>query len=244
MPRVKRQSPKAANVSAALNRSLTVYALAAGAAGVSLLALAPRAAAQIAYTPAHDILNRDGLYTIDLNHDGIADLLIRQQPYFHEGQVLSVVPPNGNAVVEGALGWAAAMSAGSVVGSSKNFFPHKASMAILSRFGYYYASWAPNTIDHYLGLKFLISGETHYGWARMTVQIHLQTRQIYSKLTGYAYQIQPNTPIAAGDMGSGTAGNETFSSVEAESEAERQVQLSRPHKATLGLLARGWKPDV
>jgi hypothetical protein len=242
MPRAKRQSPKAANVSPALNRSLTVYALAAGAAGVSLL-LAPRATAQIAYTPAHAILNRDGMYTIDLNHDGIADLLIRQQPYFHEGQVLSAVPANGNAVVEGLLGWAAAMSPGSVIGSSKAFFSRKASMAILTKFGYYYASWAPNTIDHYLGIKFLINGETHYGWARMTAQIHLQTRQIYSKLTGYAYQIQPNTPITAGDMGNGAATSENFSSPEPESDAERQLQSSRPDEATLGSLALGWKPN-
>jgi hypothetical protein len=243
MPRAKKQSPKAANVSPALNRSLTVYALAAGAAGVSLL-LAPRATAQIAYTPTHAVLNRDGLYTIDLNHDGIADLLIRQQPYFHEGQVLSAVPANGNAVVEGALGWAAAMSPGSVIGSSKAFFPLKASMAILTKFGYYYASWAPNTIDHYLGIKFLINGETHYGWARMTAQIHLQTRQIYSKLTGYAYQVQPNTPITAGDMGSETTSSGNLSSPEPESDAERQLQSSRPDKGTLGSLARGWKPNA
>jgi hypothetical protein len=43
---------KTANLSASLNHQLNGYALAASAAGVALLALAPTAEAKIVYTPA------------------------------------------------------------------------------------------------------------------------------------------------------------------------------------------------
>jgi hypothetical protein len=58
-----------------LEKSLSAYASAAVAAGVSLLAMTRFADAKIVYTPAHtniSVNNRDPVL-LDLNHDGIAD---------------------------------------------------------------------------------------------------------------------------------------------------------------------------
>jgi hypothetical protein len=43
-----------------------------------------------------------------------------------------------------------------------------------------------------LGLKFLINGQTHYGWAHVTVN---GSRAV---LNGYAYETVPNQPITTG----------------------------------------------
>jgi hypothetical protein len=46
--------------------------------------------------------------------------------------------------------------------------------------------------DRYLGLKFSIAGETHYGWARFTVKAaHLN---IVAMLSGFAFVYFVNEP--------------------------------------------------
>ncbi len=49
-----------------------------------------------------------------------------------------------------------------------------------------------NVSHRYLGLKFIIKGKVHYGWARLNVQSGVAT------LTGYSYETIPNKPIIAG----------------------------------------------
>jgi hypothetical protein len=50
--------------------------------------------------------------------------------------------------------------------------------------------------QRYLGLKLKIAGKTHYGWARLNVQV--TKTAIAATLTGYAYETIPNKPITAG----------------------------------------------
>jgi hypothetical protein len=50
----------------------------------------------------------------------------------------------------------------------------------------------------YLGLKFIIKGQIHYGWARLTVDADWGHEGIHATLTGYAYETVPNKPIIAG----------------------------------------------
>lgn len=78
----------------------------------------------------------------------------------------------------------------------------------------------------YLGFKFLIDGEVHYGWARVNVKatfLHLS-----ATLTGYAYESVANRPILTGF---------THGSVEASSDPSQEVQP--PVKGSLGQLATG-----
>lgn len=59
-----------------LQRKLSLYALAAGAAGAELLALKASAKAEVVYTSVHTIVGRNQIYAIDLNHDGFTDFLL------------------------------------------------------------------------------------------------------------------------------------------------------------------------
>jgi hypothetical protein len=60
-----------------------------------------------------------------------------------------------------------------------------------------------NVANRYLGLKFLIKGKIHYGWARLSVKV--QGHAITATLTGYAYETIPNKYFFYG-KGDGTFG--------------------------------------
>ena len=83
--------------------------------------------------------------------------------------------------------------------------------------------------NRYLGLRFVIKGKIHFGWARLNVRDY--GHHITATLTGYAYETIPNKPIIAG-MTKGTHD----SSIEAPN-----VSLTAPTRepATLGMLALG-----
>jgi len=51
-----------------------------------------------------------------------------------------------------------------------------------------------------LGLRFVVEGEVHYGWARLSVSLghHRQYEDVSGILTGYAYETVPNQPIVTG----------------------------------------------
>jgi hypothetical protein len=64
---------KTSNLSQSIHQQLNMYAIAAGAAGVGLLALAQPAQAKIVYTAANTKLPINAPFYLDLNHDGIKD---------------------------------------------------------------------------------------------------------------------------------------------------------------------------
>jgi hypothetical protein len=62
---------KTTNLSESVHHQLSMYALAAGAAGVGILALAQPGEAKIVYTAAHTPIR--AVVNLDLNHDGLPD---------------------------------------------------------------------------------------------------------------------------------------------------------------------------
>jgi hypothetical protein len=183
----------------------------ASAAGVSALALAQPAEGKIVYTLAHRVIAFGDIYKLDLNHDGITDFTLSQlltggHSFFYNN--LSV---RSNSIVVNASAGILALTSGVKVGSSRHFrdfAAHPGNMlhcqpgnnnAYCLHTGPTSSNWA-NVTNRYLGLKFLINGETHYGWARLTVKVKLQSNKVVITplLTGYAYETVPNTPIITG----------------------------------------------
>jgi hypothetical protein len=105
---------------------------------------------------------------------------------------------------------------------------------------YAFGPWVSVT-KRYLGLKFQIDGKTHYGWARLNVQV--QGNNITATLTGYAYESIPNKRIRAGQTRSKV--EYAASAVSAGEQTSRSGVISSdqisdtPQTASLGILALG-----
>jgi hypothetical protein len=76
---MKRASRQPYKLSESQHRQLDAYALAASAAGVSILALAQPCGAKIVYTSAHEKITN---FHLDLNHDGVTDFLLQATSRF------------------------------------------------------------------------------------------------------------------------------------------------------------------
>jgi hypothetical protein len=249
-----RPSAPAPRTLSALSRSvqtrLNAYALAAGAAGVALLALPQSSQAEIVYTPANVTIGRGGGLNLDLNHDGIIDFTVNEFPgrlSFRTSQFLSVRGKIGNRIncqtsFCGSYPYAAALNSGSHIGpiGGQHGWISAAQMAFeeltILRFVYYGDAW-PRVSDGYLGLRFLINGETHYGWARFTVTFHPgipKNRTWIAQLAGFAYETVANRPIAAGQT-KGNSNDEDASSAPSKA----QPMQSPKRGQTLGSLALG-----
>jgi hypothetical protein len=239
---------------------LHAYALAAGAAGVSLLALVQPSEAEIVYTPVDEIIGRQGTYKLDLNNDGIDDFIIEERPSrdsFASIQQLFARIPTGNFVkcassecISTNSDVAAAIPLGARIGpGERGWIPYLAWMAFeeLAKRGtvLYTHPWV-NVTDRYLGLEFQINGETHYGWARLTVRFlpgPPEERTWEARLTGYAYETTADTAINAGQTeGDADKASLDRNSVPGFSGASGALTVEAPavaEPAPLGALALG-----
>jgi hypothetical protein len=183
-----------------LENALLTYAAVASAVGLVLVS-PQQSEAKIIYTPAHQIIGKNARYHLDLNHDRLPDFTLVNKHDCNTDfciDVLSAIPAAGNGV-EGKPGflsipYAYALKRGALVGPKQ---PFAGKLMASSDSGQGTIGRWLNVTNGYLGLKFKIHGQTHYGWARLTVKI-LGSATIRTTLTGYAYETIPNRPIVAG----------------------------------------------
>jgi hypothetical protein len=218
-----------------LDRRLVAYVAAAGAAGIALITVAAPAAAEIVYTKTNLTLDENEVLAIDLNGDGVTDL------YFSWGGgsnevFMQLAPASGNGVVglrtppkhNCCSSYPAPLFFGVPIGPGENF-RFQPSQRLLTAFASgtpSYGQWTQKT-NRYLGLKFKISGQTHYGWIR------LSTTPLWGTVTGYAYETIPNKSIKAGYVGGPAVGHRARFA----DPTEMLAPVGRV--PSLGLLARG-----
>lgn len=175
-----------------------------------MVALAQPTEAKVVYTKTHQTIGINGIYELDLNHDGIVDFPIQQ---CCGGGSTSVVANGlfakealGNAV-EGTISgsgsyrryFAAALKHGAHIDPKQRFISGGYNGEVMASVTQccttgsdnYIGRWL-NVKNRYLGLRFKIEGRPHYGWARLSVR--LQQLHITATLTGYAYETVPNKP--------------------------------------------------
>jgi len=205
---------------------LTSYAMAAGAAGVGLLALVPPAKAAIIYTPSHISILYDGTYqgggfvtyALDINRDGVPDfsfqLRLLPHPLFPENAMtLSAFAHRNNGVLPSPLG------SGYAVGPGEGFVP----LGRLFDWRGVYTQDCPacpftsHTSAAFrgtraFGLSFMFNGATHYNYARIGISgLGNPFEPPQTFLDGYAY----------------------------ETVADKTIFTTLPEPGTLGLLALG-----
>ena len=124
MKRSSGPGKRPSNLSESVHHQLNMYALAASAAGVGLLALLSPAEAKIVYTPA-DVNSSWYFYKLDPNHDGIADFVLNSFPIFHYSTFVKVPAiysaPSPNAVM--GKSHLAAVWPGEEIGPKRKFYP-------------------------------------------------------------------------------------------------------------------------
>jgi hypothetical protein len=250
MKRFSRPSRTSAKLSKFVNQNLNMYMLSATAASVGMMALAQPAQAKIIYTQAHVNFSQFPPVTLDLNHDGTADFMLALGGGANSdavSQFAFVYAPRSNpsngavATAKGAYQPAVALRAGSRIGSGRLFnqadilVEHYSHLGKGSSSTYWEGQWGnggKGLKNRYLGLKFMIDGKVHFGWARVTVAT--SGRTFTAILTGYAYETIPNKSIIAGQ----TKGQDEIDNTIGQTNPA-SLAAPIPESATLGLLAMG-----
>jgi hypothetical protein len=224
-----------------------VYSLAAAAAGVSILALTQPANGEVVITRKTIPIPVNAYFlpppppvAIDINHDGINDFSFSLYSFaYHSFNLdLTMWPLEGGAVMgqPGLKGpiYASALMRGAKIGPSAHFSTTgRADIELAHGFDAssnysrkLYGNWGGNPTNRYIGVKFLINGQTHYGWVRMTVTT--EPSGLSATITAYAYETVANKRILAGSPAK---------------TAEAASRLSDPSlhqgRASLGMLAFG-----
>jgi hypothetical protein len=224
------------------NRQLSRYSLAAAIAGVSVLALAQPAESEVIVTKKTiPIPLSPGTETIpiSLNNDGINDFSFSLYSFSYKSfrRSLRMWPLEGGAVVAQTsarhnVPSALALVRGAKIGPSAHFSNDKFANIEESNGGCsaqrstcqqgFSGLWGGNPKNRFLGVRFLINGETHYGWIRLTVTTP-PGGIISAMITGYAYETIANKPIEAGTAATTAA-------------VQARPRQARP---SLGMLAAG-----
>lgn len=221
-----------------------VTASALSIAGVAFVASLP-ADAEIVYTPAniHIQNTRTGVHSVslDINNDGQPDFRFQAlwgvsfssgNDVIYQGMRVFGNLPSNQAMSARLNNGKAALPIGARVGPDGKFGAGSL-MATCDDFnGSAFSSgqWI-SVQNRYLGVKFQIDGETHYGWVRMNVTCNNGT------ITGYAYETIANQRLRTGVRQS-----------DGDATLVDPRQLS-PKPGTLGVLAAGvvglsaWRPQ-
>jgi hypothetical protein len=221
MKRSSRPARTPSKLSDSVHKQLNMYALVAGASGVSLLALSQPAEGKIIYTPVHKVIAQNSYFGIDLNHDGIVDFTVSNSAWRWNNASINSVDvwpnPQESALVEGStffpFVFAADIKRGTGIPNQRFYsFGQLAAQCLhgtsisnppcKGHASFTMGKWI-NVKSRYLGLTFKIHGSVHYGWARLNVEVSKKPFAVTATVTGFAYETIANKGIVAGQT-SGT----------------------------------------
>lgn len=237
--------------SKSLNRQIGLYSVAAAVAGVSMLALAEPSAAEVVVTkktipiPLAPREMQDPVF-ISMANNGVENFSFILSSASTSLGLRELLVGGVNAGQDGAHNQfiaggsfytkALALERGVKIGPAgitSAFFASYAGLVAGTNNtrtggGSYYSRgyWAGNLKNRYLGVRFQLNGQTHYGWIRLTVTTNVKSGKpsLTATITGYAYETVANKAIKAGTAATAAA----------------QVQVpQRQAGPSLGMLAAG-----
>jgi hypothetical protein len=211
-----RKSRQALRLDPKLEKNLVAYTLAAAAAGVGLLALSNAAEAKIVYTKTYQVIPPNHSLSLDFYKKGVTNFVIANKSAATSYRVYDRIYVNA-AVPNSFVGFnsqPSALRSGSRVGSGAPFYSgHREGLSggYVHVYGTMETAFYPprrtsgpwaqvGSKTRYLGLKFTIKGQYHYGWARLHIKSTKgrEHARFTAFLTGYAYETIPNRAIITG----------------------------------------------
>ncbi|HUM48005.1 MAG TPA: fibronectin type III domain-containing protein, partial [Chitinophagales bacterium] len=200
-------------------------------AGYSLLAgslIAVHVDGQVIYTDVQPDVEVGGVvpsdfpyfdsYGLDLNNDGITDFNVNltisayNNANSSEGfNFVEIIQPavDGNFIAAENGGYhldnAATFLPAEIIGPD---LPGQPEWGVEGQLGYvyrYYNTYVNERDNFVVGFQFKISGQIHYGWARLAINTIPSSNPelVNIVLKEYAYESMANTPIGAGNTGQG-----------------------------------------
>lgn len=140
----------------------------------------------------------DNSYSLDLNNDGIADFILRSDPYDLFIHIESANGLNGIAAVSGPFdAYIVPLNKNTLIGANPKgcYYDSYGGIMVLgcNTVSTYCSYDWKDTTDKYLGLVFKIKAQRYYGWARLQV---ISTALWVVK--DFAYNASPGESILAG----------------------------------------------
>lgn len=179
----------------------------------AVLGLAAEANGQIVYTDINPDEGGAGVsYALDMDNDGTPEAIFIQNNYYYglldllygvQNTSAGVRLIGGLGAVSGSsssasYGYPAVLNSGSVI-SAANTNWNSVYLQLLNAndcagfYGFLTGGQWCNVTDKYMGIKFMIGANTHYGWIRFDV-----TGSSTWTIKDYAYNSTPDAPINAG----------------------------------------------
>ncbi len=196
----------------ALQSKLKSYSALAG----SVALISTQSDAQMVYTditPDTTAAVNGAFYDLDVDNNGITDFSISLNLTSASGSTTNKVlaTPTGTNSIAGSTGvtgaylYPTAMNPGDSIKASLafNVGPNQGMVSFYSAGAStsVFGNWSGVT-DKYLGLKFMIGTQVHYGWARLDVSLNGTSFTIKD----YAYDTIPNMGIEAGELPTSSSG--------------------------------------
>jgi hypothetical protein len=193
-------------------RSINLISLAAIATGLGVMAFAVPAEGKVVVTKTNLPINGTNSLlpptSIDLNHDGVADLEFGQGSFISAGTFQIAITGkvfNGGAVTTSPHSYVAALKHGAGIGPSAQFGNGYFDVEVSNgrdKSSHPYSqhlvgNWGGNPTNRFMGVKFLIDGQTHYGWVRLQIKTG-KGKFLSGTITGYAYETIANKKLEAG----------------------------------------------
>ena len=135
-------------------------------------------------------------YAIDFDNDGTDDITFVNYASYFSFYALYANPTGTNEIlgsISGGFTYPFALNSGDTISSGAGSFFDNSYINSMNWWGSD-GNWIGVT-DKYLGVKFDISGQTHFGWIRLDVSANSTFI-----VKDYAYESTPNTLILAGDQ--------------------------------------------
>jgi hypothetical protein len=219
---------------------LIAYTKIALAAGVSTLAMAQpsQSSASVVITNTSIPITNNHPLLLDINGDGQTDItfsMMLEEGHSVLSTIMNVIPSPGNAIMEGKVGgpgYASALIRGAAISSQAQFGTSNGQSLLMEKASCVYSdkchvhgNWVGNHPNRFIGIRFLINGQAHYGWARVSVRFDYDDEVIKTTLTEYGYEQDAGVGVLAGET--------------VDTDRKNELVEIGPARPILGMLAAG-----